>query len=390
MFSDLFSPHKKSPFSWGFLRLNRHFLVGFSLSFQHNREVYPLYFIFMNKTCNKCQGKSIQKFWKTDGRQRYKCTGCGYIFRSSRRISIRKKTQDQKLFNSYSLHKQTLAELADVSGVSIKTIHRRLTTLFAERIVTSHGSHHIHLNPSPASYTSSVLILDATFFGRKGSDTQWWLLVAIDGISGDILASKHILQETKEDYDLLLYSLSRALYPSPYFVVIDGRNGVESTIHKYYRDVPVQLCQAHKIATIDRYLLKYPRIESYKVLKEITHGMIHTERSTFLWQLTEFKKQYEDDFRKQELDIRTLKDRYVHPRLRLAYSSLIRNMDQLFVCLDFIQTIRKDHPYLKNPIINTSNRIEWIFSHLKPKVKLHRGLTKERRLSLALSLLWKE
>jgi hypothetical protein len=117
---------------------------------------------------------------------------------------------------------------------------------------------------------------------------------------------------------------------------------------------------------------------------------VNTDKSTFLWQLTEFRKQYEDDFRKQELDIKTLKDRYIHPRLRLAYNSLLRSINQLFICLDFIQIIQRDYPSLINPIINTSNRIEGIFSHLKPKVKIHRGLSKERRLSLALSLLWKE
>jgi hypothetical protein len=118
--------------------------------------------------------------------------------------------------------------------------------------------------------------------------------------------------------------------------------------------------------------------------------MVNTDKYTFLWQLEQFRSRYDGDFRKQELDIKTLKDRYIHPRLRLAYNSLIRSMDQLFICLDFIQIIQQNHPYLKNPIINTSNRIEWIFSHLKPKVKIHRGLSKERRLSLALSLLWKE
>lgn len=165
---------------------------------------------------------------------------------------------------------------------------------------------------------------------------------------------------------------------------------MSSTIRKYYHNLPVQICQAHKIATIERYLLKYPRIESYKVLKEISHGMIHTDKATFLWLLEEFRKKYDADFRKQELDIRTLKERYIHPRLRLAYNSLIRNIDQIFICLDFIQTIQRNHPNLRNPIINTSNRIECLFSHLKPKVKLHRGLSKERRLSLALSLLWKD
>ena len=357
------------------------------LGLQHNREVYLLYFIFMNKKCPKCSSFSVIKDGKRYKKQSFRCKECGHVFQNKSRIRSEK---NNALFLDYSLHKQTLVELADISWVSVKTIHRKLTRVFRYKIETSKEQNNIRLNPSLASYTSSVLILDATFFGRKGSDTQWWLLVAIDGISGGILASKHILQETKEDYDLLLYSLSKADYPPPHFAVIDGRNWVENTIHKYYTDVPVQICQAHKIATIDRYLLKYPRIESYRKLKEITHSIVNTDQSTFLWQLTEFKKQYEDDFRKQELDIRTLKDRYVHPRLRLAYNSLIRSMNQLFICLDFIQTIRKDHPYLKHPIINTSNRIEWIFSHLKPKVKLHRGLTKERRLSLALSLLWKD
>jgi hypothetical protein len=89
--------------------------------------------------------------------------------------------------------------------------------------------------------------------------------------------------------------------------VIDGRNGVDSAIHKYYHGIPIQLCQAHKIATIDRYLLKYSRIDSYKKLKEITHGMVHTDRSTFLWQLEEFREKYDEDFRKQELDIQAMR-----------------------------------------------------------------------------------
>jgi len=340
----------------------------------------------MNKKCPKCFSFSVIKDGKRYKKQSFRCKYCGHIFQSKGRIRTEK---DKKLFESYSIHKQTLSELADDSWVSIKTIHRKLTSIFKEKIAVSNETSHIRLNPHLASYGSSVLILDATFFGKKGSDTQWWLLVAIDGISGDILASKHILQETKEDYEILLYYLSHAGYPPPLFAVIDGRNWVSSTIRKYYHNLPVHICQAHKIATIDRYLLKYPRIESYKVLKEISHGMIHTDKATFLWQLEEFRKKYDIDFGKQELDIRTLKERYIHPRLRLAYNSLMRSKDQLFICLDFIQSIQQNHPNLKNPIINTSNRIEWIFSHLKPKVKIHRWLSKERRLSLALSLLWK-
>lgn len=110
--------------------------------------------------------------------------------------------------------------------------------------------------------------------------------------------------------------------------------------------------------------------------------MTRTDKITFIWWLEEFKRQYIKDFKIRELDTKTLRYRYVHLRLIHAYKSLMRDVDRLFVSLLFIQIINRN--------INTSNRIECEFSHLKPKVKLHRGLSKERRLSLALSLLWRE
>lgn len=221
----------------------------------------------------------------------------------------------------------------------------------------------LRLNLHLGSYTSSVLILDATFFGKKGSDTQWGLLVAQDALTGDILASKEILQETLEDYRTLLSGLVGAGYPAPHFCVIDGRKGVEAAIRGYY-DVPVQICQSHKIATVDRYLLKYPRRESYKALKIIAHMMTQTDQPSFVWMLEKFRHQYEEDFETRELDPVTLTRRNTHPRLHLAYRSLVRDIDRLFISLQYLQILQKN--------INTSNRIECVFSHLKPKVKLHR------------------
>lgn len=73
---------------------------------------------------------------------------------------------------------------------------------------------------------------------------------------------------------------------------------------------------------------------------------------------------YAKDFEARVLNPKTLKYRPMHPRLHYAFKTLIRDLDRLFICHDFIQIIGKE--------INTSNRIEGIFSHLKPKVKLHR------------------
>jgi transposase-like protein len=232
-----------------------------------------------------------------------------------------------------------------------------------------------------SSYASSVLMLDATFFGRKGSDTQWWILVAQDGRTREILATKYIIQERVEDYKILLRSMKQAGYPIPLFAVVDWRNGVEAVIQSYF-DIPVQTCQTHKIATIHRYLLKYPRIESYRRLKEIARDMIRTDKPSFVSMLERFREAYKTDFEARVFDTKTLEYKRAHPRLHLAYNSLMRDIDRLFISLDFIQTLGEN--------IHTTNRIECVFSHLKPKVKLHRWLSKERRLSLALSLLWKE
>jgi transposase-like protein len=271
-----------------------------------------------------------------------------------------------------------LKEVAEDVGVSVRTIHRRMVNILAQKQEEFVG---IKICTDISTYESSVLILDATFFGRKGSDTQWGILVAQDGRSKKILGTKYIIQERVEDYKELLRSMKQQGYPIPLFAVVDGRNGVEAAIQNYYQ-IPVQTCQTHKIATIHRYLLKYPRIESYRRLKEIARDMIRTDKPSFIFMLESFRETYRADFEARVLDNKTLEYKRAHPRLHLAYNSLMRDIDRLFVSLDFIQTIREN--------IHTTNRIESVFSHLKPKVKLHRGLSKERRLSLALSLLWKE
>jgi Zn-dependent peptidase ImmA (M78 family) len=78
--------------------------------------------------------------------------------------------QSKNLLEMYSVRKQILAEISKDLGVSKKTIHRKITTALVEAFNTIGST---HVNPSLSSYTSSVLILDATFFGRKGSEIQW-------------------------------------------------------------------------------------------------------------------------------------------------------------------------------------------------------------------------
>lgn len=170
-------------------------------------------------------------------------------------------------------------------------------------------------------------------------------------------------------------------FPVPLFAVVDGRGGAENALRTVW-DVPVQTCQAHKIGTVDRYLLKFPRRESYRALKETAHGMTETDGATFRWLLERFADVFRKDLEAKIPDRKTGRDRYAHPRLRRAYCSLVRDAERLFVCHGFlVETGWKE--------INTTNRIEAVFSHAKPKINVHRGIGKEKKLSLALSFFWK-
>lgn len=80
------------------------------------------------------------------------------------RGKIRSRKSDvnnEKLFHEYSVRKQTLAELSKDNKVSIRTIHRRLTAEFKKEMEQNTK---LRVNLNLSSYTSSVLILDATFF----------------------------------------------------------------------------------------------------------------------------------------------------------------------------------------------------------------------------------
>jgi len=63
------------------------------------------------------------------------------------------------------------------------------------------------------------------------------------------------------------------------------------------------------------------------------------------------------------------KGRYFHKKLRSAYRSLKTNLPWLFTWYDNME--------LKIP--NTTNAIDWHFADLKNKLRIHNGLSTERK-----------
>ncbi len=90
-------------------------------------------------------------------------------------------------------------------------------------------------------------------------------LVFKDVLNNKMLASKHIQNETVEDYKQLFETIKEQEY-EVLGVVLDGKRG----LNKAFKDIPIQLCHFHQIAIVKRYLTNNPRLEASKDLLQIT------------------------------------------------------------------------------------------------------------------------
>ena|SRR3989338_7007786 len=69
------------------------------------------------------------------------------------------------------------------------------------------------------------------------------------------------------------------------------------------------------------------------------------------------------------LNERSHNKQFSHSSVRAAYRSLKQNMPMIFT--------HRDLPQLQIP--TTTGRLEGFFSHLKEKIRIHRGLQKNRK-----------
>ena len=144
---------------------------------------------------------------------------------------------------------------------------------------------------------------------------------------------------------------------------IDGKRGFIRFLERRYPSVPIQFCQFHQKAIIRRYNTKRPRTSCGIELNFLMNIFTKVNRNTFIKEFNDLKEKY-DSFLKEKND----KGQYIHRRLRSAFRSLKTNLPYLFTY--------KDYPELNIP--NTTNSCEGSFSHLKIKVKLHRGMSEKR------------
>jgi len=302
-----------------------------------------------HKICKKCKSDLIKKDWFMRWKQRYKCKLCGHVFQNKSREN---KLKIIKLWNEYCFWKQNYDELAKKHKVTIKTIQKYLDEyIFIPPIIKP---------------TEIILLMDTTYFW------EFWIMVFKDYKSKKVINYKLVDNENNTDYKNWVKELQEKWWIIK-AIVVDWRKWLLT----WFPNIPTQMCNFHQVAIIRRYITKKPKLEANKALKWISELLVHTDKETFNYYIELFWETYKDFLNERAL-WKNWKLHYIHKRTRSAYKSLKNNLKYLFTRYDYIWKVE---------IPNTTNWLEWLFWHIKPKISLHRGLKKERKIKLILSLL---
>ena len=307
------------------------------------------------KSCKVCHSILIKKDGFKYGRQRYKCKSCGHVFQNKSRNITSLNKQAKELWDKYSYGKQTYAELAWEQSTSVRNIQKILDTY--------------DFIPPQVPPRKIVLIMDTTYFWDIG------VMAFRCSKMKKVIHYKLVKNESNKIYRKGVQELQEQWWEIE-AIVCDWKKWLLSSFSK----IPTQMCQFHQVAILRRYITKKPKLEANKDLKLLWELLSQTDRETFEYELERYYQKHYIFLQEKRMN-HEWKYQYIHKRTRSAYFSLKRNLKYLFTWYDYLWAL---------DIPNTSNALEWVFGHLKGKVSLHRGLKRERKIKLILSLLyWK-
>ena len=201
--------------------------------------------------------------------------------------------------------------------------------------------------------------------GSSSTGTASKEIVAVkDHFSGTVLWHKFIdRKERVGDYVEGVQALEQQGFRI-IGVVSDGLKGLRDRLSAY----PFQYCQFHQMQTVRHKLTSNPKLKASRELLGLAGLLCHTDKESFVGLLNEWHAKWEGFLNERTADERG-RTFYTHKNLRSAYNSIKRNMPWLWTFYD--------RPELGLP--NTNNEMEALFSSVKDKLRLHRGLSVERR-----------
>lgn len=267
---------------------------------------------------------------------------CKFQFQSKRR----KSRLQNKLWKEYICGKQTLKDLSEKYHRSKKWINQQL------------NSTKISPNILPKSQLI-VIVADVTFFERS-----YGIVVIREPNLKKNIYWKEVSIENPDIYWQARTQIERQGFTLK-AAVIDGKRGVKEV----FMDLPVQMCQFHQIAIINRYLTRKPKLEAGKELRSIALALTNSAEKEFTNLLDNWYEKWKEFLQEKSINLETQRLHYTHKRLRSAYRSLKTNLPYLF-------TYQK-YPELKIP--NTTNSLDGTFSYFKTLLRIHRGMSKVKK-----------
>ena len=283
--------------------------------------------------------------------QRYRCLKCRHCFQSKRRP----QSKQHSLYERYAWQRQNLAQLAEQESRSTKWVKKQLDA--AKPMVP----------PLPPQAT--VVVTDTTYWGRG-----YGICVVRSPSLKRNLCWTEVEQETAVVYAQSLKGLQERGWTIT-AAVIDGRRGVARVFEA--QNIPVQFCQFHQMKTVTKYLTRKPQTEAAQELRKLTCTLHKTNEPDFTTALVKWHALHESFLDERSPAPGKRGWQYTHRRIRAAYRSLKTNLPYLFT-------------YQKYPMLNiphTTNSIDGMFSQLKNKIAVHRGLSRERRFKLICAIL---
>lgn len=207
-----------------------------------------------------------------------------------------------------------------------------------------------------------ILLMDTTYWGRS-----FGLLVIKDAYRNKVLWYKFVHHETISDYKEGIEYLRDQGF-SIYGIVCDGMRG----LFKEFRHYPIQMCQFHMIMIVRRYLTETPDLQASKELLALTNQLSKLSKDEFFTALEDWYIRWCDFLKERSVDVSTKRTYYTHKRVRSAFLSLKYYTPYLW-------TFEKYHSFR---IPNTNAGIESLFANLKKLLRIHSGISKERRKKL--------
>lgn len=207
---------------------------------------------------------------------------------------------------------------------------------------------------------------DTTFYGKRKDHLG--TVVFYDSIEHEVILWNHVESEKSQYYKQLLKELLILGY-SINAVILDGRRGL-NTVFKAY---PIQMCHFHQKQIVQRYTTQNPKSEAGKDLQKVMLALTKSTEKAFKDRLQSWRNKHEDFLSEMTINQGTGKSRYTHQKLRSAYASLASDLEYLFT----YKRLEKFN------IPNTTNHLDGgLFSDLKNRIRVHRGLSKTNKKKL--------